>query len=405
MERRLTTLRESLSDYRDDYSLCGKCKLCHASHVHEIDRGRFWRNCPAGTRFRFDGYYASGRLEMARALELGEIGPTPALLHSLYACTLCGNCQEQCYPVKQIHPLRVFELMREKAVREGWGPLPEHRPAVDNLEKTDNLFGKPKRERETWSQGLGLGDASRKGAEVLLFAGCRYSLQPELARTARAAVRVLQAAGYQLGSMGSEELCCGAPLLELGERDFFEAFAAENIRRIKAIGADLVITLCPHCAWVMAEEYAPELGAELKPATEVVAEALREERFWPLHEVAGRAAWHDPCRLGRYLGLYDAPREILDGIPALEVVEMERARGSTLCCGNGGMAGYAFPDYGEWAAAERVCEAEWVEAERLVTACPWCEEMLTRGAEARGSGVRVENIFSLLARSLGGDEE
>ena len=403
MEKKLTALRETLSDYRDDYSLCGKCKLCHASHVHEIDRGRFWRNCPAGSRFRFDGYYASGRLEMARALELGEIEPTPALLHSLYACTLCGNCQEQCYPVKQLYPMRVFELMREKAVREGWGPLPEHLSALDNLEKTDNLFGRPKAERERWSDGLGLRDAARKGAEVLLFAGCRYSLQPELAETARSAVRVLRAAGLEVGSMGSEELCCGAPLLELGDRDFFEAFAAENIRRMKAVRADLIVTLCPHCAWVMAEEYAPELDAEIKPATEVVAEVLREERFWPQQELSGKAAWHDPCRLGRRLRLYDAPREILDCIPGLERVEFQRSRGSSLCCGNGGMAGYAFPDYEEWTAAERIYEAECVGAAKVVTACPWCEEMLGRGARSRGSDVTVENVFSLLWESLGGD--
>jgi Fe-S oxidoreductase len=400
MKRKMTALREVLPDFRSDFSLCGKCKLCQANHVQEVIHGRFWRNCPSGTRFRFEAYYASGRLEMARALDLQEIEPTETMAHALYTCMECGSCQEQCYPVKQIFPLRVIELLREQAVRDGWGPLEEHQSAIDNLEQTDNLLGKPQAERGQWAEGLGLKDASKEKVGALLFAGCHYSFKPELADAARAAVRVLKAAGLDLGILGSEEACCGAPLLELGDRDFFETFGMENLRRFEATGAEQIISLCPHCNWIFNEEYADEMAAKPKHAVQVVAEALKKKQLAPGKQVKMKVAWHDPCRMGRRLGIYKQPRKILASIPGLEVVEFERSGHNSLCCGNGGMAAYAFPEFGEWTAKERIFEAEFAGVDAIVTSCPWCEEMLRIGAAAKGSSVKVENIFTLLEQSL-----
>lgn len=404
MKDKMSSLREVLADFRDDYSLCGKCKLCHACDVMEVDNGRFWRNCPSGTRFGYEGYYASGRLEMARALELDEIEVTPALRHSLYSCMLCGSCEDRCYTVKQMYPMRVFELLREKAVREGWGPLEEHGPVLANLESSDNVLGIPQGRRRDWAAGLELRDAVKDGAEALLFVGCTYSFEPGLKETARSAARLLQRAGLDVGILGSDELCCGSPLLQLGDRDFFEAFAEENIRRIEATKADLVVSLCPHCSWVLAEEYSPFMRPEVKHATELISDAVSQGKLDASVEVKAEAAWHDPCRLGRRLGVYDAPRAIMDSIPGLESVELPRNRHNALCCGGGGWSAYADPEYGEWVAKERVYEAESVGVDRLVTACPHCEEMLARGAEAKGSEVTVENIFSLLERSTGGGD-
>ncbi len=404
MKKRLTATREVLSDLRDDFSLCGKCKLCQACHVQEVDHARFWRNCPAGTRFRFDNYYASGRMEMARAYELCEIEVTPGLLHSLYTCMLCGSCQQQCFPLKQINPLRVTELMRETAVREGWGPLPEHQPALDNLEEHDNLMGLPQADRGKWAEGLDLKDATQEEVDILLFTGCHYSYNQELVPSARSAARLLSSTGESVGILGEEELCCGAPLLELGDRDWFETFAWENIQRINATGAKTVVTLCPHCAVIFSEEYAPELDAEVKHASQALAQAIKERKIQPSQGVTHKVAWHDPCRLGRRLGIYDAPRHILASIPDLETVELPRHRGNSLCCGNGGMAAYAFPDYGVWVAQERIFEAEFTGAESLITSCPWCEEMLRRGTQARGSDLVVENLYTLLEKGMGGED-
>ena len=101
--------------------------------------------------------------------------------------------------------------------------------------------------------------------------------------------------------------------------------------------------------------------------------------------------------------VYDEPRAILDAIPGLKRVEFERSRGNTLCCGGGGMAAAAYPEFGLEVAKERVYEAEFVEADTIVTACPWCEEMLQSGIDGRKSKVKVENILTLLEESVGGE--
>ncbi len=403
MKGKLTKVREVLSDYRGDYALCGKDKICHGCHVQEVNHARFFRNCPSGSRFGFEAYYASGRMELARALQLKEIEVTPQYLHALYTCMQCGSCQEQCYPVKQIYPLRVIELLREKVVQEGWGPLPEHEPLRRNLEEYDNLLGKSQSERDRLIGELGLKDASKEPCSVLLFIGCQYAFKPELQQALKSAAALLQKAGVDAGLLGSQELCCGAPLLELGDRDFFEAFAEENLQRISATKAETVVTLCAHCASVMAEEYAPFMEARPLHITQFLNSALARGDLKATTKIGAKVAWHDPCRLGRRLNEYEAPRTILDAIPGLERVELERNRGNALCCGNGGMAAAANPDFGTWVAKERVYEAEFAGVDTLVTACPWCEEMLNNGVRERNSSVRVESLLTLLDQSVGGN--
>ena len=141
MKKRITAPREVLHELQQDYFICTKCKVCQAVHVQFCPESRFWRNCPSGTRFRWDAYYASGKMELARGLHTKELAPNEVMRDILYACNLCSSCQEQCYEVKQLLPTRVFELMREKAVAEGWGPMPEHKKLAESLEKNDNPFG------------------------------------------------------------------------------------------------------------------------------------------------------------------------------------------------------------------------------------------------------------------------
>ncbi len=402
MKDNLTKTREILAQYREDYALCSKCKICHGNHVQEVNHARFFRNCPSGSHFRFEAYYASGRMELARALCLKELQVTPEYKHALYTCMQCGSCQEQCYPVKQLFPLRVIELLREKGVAEGWGLLPEHAPILKNLEEHDNFLGKPQAERNHLIAELGVKDAAKERCRTLLFIGCHYSFKPELQQALTSAVRLLQKSGADVGILGAQELCCGAPLLELGDRDFFEAFAAENIRRIDATGAETVITLCAHCAAVFAEEYAPFMRTKPQHITQVISNALGNGALKAARAARKTVAWHDPCRLGRRLKVYDEPRAILDAIPGLKRVELERSRANTLCCGNGGMAAAAYPEFALDVAQERVYEAEFAGVDQIVTACPWCEEMLLKGVQGRSSKIQVENILTLLDESVGG---
>ncbi len=403
MKRRLTAPREVLAELQQDYFICTKCKICQAVHVQFCDDSRFWRNCPSGTRFRWDAYYASGKMEIARGLHLHELEPGDSLRHVLYTCMLCSSCQEQCYEVKQLHPTRVFELMREKAVREGWGPMPEHEPLRRSMEENGNPFGLESRRRGDWARGLGMKRLPREKAQALFFAGDAYASDPSLRRAVRAAARVLLRAGLDLGTLAAREKSDGALMLLLGDRDLFETFACENIGTFNRLGVSTIVTPDPHAAWVFKEEYARELdpGVEVRHTSEVFSRLLGEGALKPEGEVPMKAVYHDPCKLGRRFDIYQEPREVLRAIPGLELLEFPRATFNSLCCGGGGGVPYAFPDFALWTAGERLREAESTGAEAIVTACPYCLQMFGKAVAAAGSGMKVYDLAELLLASLG----
>ncbi|MGW8322021.1 MAG: (Fe-S)-binding protein, partial [Thermodesulfobacteriota bacterium] len=133
---------------------------------------------------------------------------------------------------------------------------------------------------------------------------------------------------------------------------------------------------------------------------EFVDDLIREGRLKPTREVARKVTYHDPCHLGRYCGVYDAPRNILASIPGLEFQEMERIREWAWCCAAGGGVRTAFPEeMAKWAAGLRLEEAADTGADTLVTACPFCEQNLGESAKASG-GLEVVDILKIVAEAV-----
>ncbi len=396
MKKRITAPREVLHELQADYSICTKCKVCQGVHVQFCPDARFWRNCPAGTRYRWDAYYASGKMEIARGLHVNEIEPSERMAHIVYSCMLCSSCQEQCYEVKQLHPTRVFELLREKAVRDGWGPMPEHRKMLEAMEEYDNPWELPKKKRGEWAKDLPLKNLKKEKAEVLFFAGCTYAADKDLRKPVRAAALCLVEGGWDMGTLGAEELCCGAPALLVGDRDLFEIF--------NQLGVNTIVAPCSHCAWVFKEEYSRELDPGIKVMQ--ISEALyrlvaKEKKLKPQKEVKMKAVFHDPCKLGRRFDLYKQPRAVLEAIPGLELLEFYRATFNSLCCGGGGGVPYAFPDFALWTAKERLFEAEATGAEAIITSCPYCVQMFKKAIEEKKSEMKVYDLAEVVLLSLG----
>jgi Fe-S oxidoreductase len=168
---------------------------------------------------------------------------------------------------------------------------------------------------------------------------------------------------------------------------------------LESLGVKTVVTGCAGCYSVLGEEY-PEIqkpSYKVVHLVEMLADLVKDGALEPKSEVPMKATYHDPCHLGRYCGIYDAPRDILAALPGFELVEMQRSRDNSWCCGAGAGVRTAFPEFAEWAAKERFYEASEHGAEVLVTACPFCEQNL-RGAS---DGMEVKNIFELLASSVG----
>jgi Fe-S oxidoreductase len=176
------------------------------------------------------------------------------------------------------------------------------------------------------------------------------------------------------------------------------------------------------------------IGFEVLSVTELLAELVDQGRLPMRHPVNRTVTYHDPCHLGRQsetykpwhgrerkvlnhlviqdppkefnrgtYGIYEAPRRVLRAIPGLELQEMERVREFSFCCGSGGGAKSAFPDFALATARERVEEAESTGAEMLVTACPWCESNLAEGIADAGSRLEMASLIQLVSRAMGGD--
>lgn len=399
---RLTADREVLEQYRHDYSVCGKCKICHACHVQEVHHERFWRNCPSGTRYGFEAYYASGKMEIAAALVNNEIEPTPAAVHALYSCMLCGSCEEQCYGVKQLYPLRVIELLRERAVRDGWGPPEEYESLVENISKKGNLLGLPQKVKADWAKRLDLKDAADQEVDTLLFVGCQFATRPELRREIISIAGILKRCGANFGLLGGDEPCCGGPLLETGERGEFERQAILTAEKIRESRVERIVTGCAHCAYVLKEEYGSLLDdLEVLHLVEYIAPMLESNTIEPAPVKEKGVTYHDPCMIGRRLEIYEEPRTVIRSIPGMEIIEMQRAKNNALCCGGGGMAWWGFPGYASWVARERLFEADFIGASVIATACPQCQWMLGSNAVKKYGHLEVKGIWQILAESLG----
>jgi Fe-S oxidoreductase len=422
----------ALSDFRDDMMSCVRCSSCKWVPFNQMKSARFAKNCPSICRHNFHSYSGSGRVNMGLSLLEGRSELTETVSEVIYSCQMCGACDTHCKVYREVIDINdVLLEMRAKCVEDG-ELLIEHMAVMDALKRENNMLGEPKADRGAWAEGLGLKDINIEKADVMFHAGCRFSYDGELRGVLRTAVRLLQAAGLDVGIAGSEESCCGGRAFELGYRGEARNFFEDMLARVKSSGARMLLTPC-------ADGYAAfkylypmsgvELPVEVLHVTQVLERMLAEGRLRPGSSLDMKVTWHDPCHLGRmgepYLGgwttdkrdrlryqsrtgkrgEYEAPRRVLASIPGVELVEMERIKEYSWCCGAGGGVIDAFPEYAISTAAERLEEATATGAEALVTSCPWCERIFMDAIEETGSPMRVMDLSELVARSCLPEEE
>jgi len=188
----------------------------------------------------------------------------------------------------------------------------------------------------------------------------------------RSAVRLLNRLGIEPVILPQEK-CCGHDLLWNGEQETFERLARANAQAFEDRGIETVLTTCAECCRTWRLDY-PEVVPGYQPRVEHLAEFLAprlESGELALHPSDnGSVTFHDPCRLGRQLGVYDAPRRVLDAVPGSQVAEMERSRQDSLCCGTSGFI--HCDSSSRRIQSERLAGAAATGATTLITACPKC---------------------------------
>lgn len=391
---------DPLLQVQKDAYRCGKCMLCKWIDHEEITETDFMAICPSGARFRYEAYYASGRQEIARGLLEGKLDYNERLLHVLFTCTECGGCQVICTDQGNKNPLKTIVALRERAFRDEIAPLPGHETLIKSMENYENPWQQPRARRDAWMRRLRMKDPRKDKVDTLFFVGCTTAYDPKLQPVARNTAEILAAAGVEFGVLGKDELCCGSTLLRMGDYEAYEKMALRNREMLNELGVKRIITSCSGCNSVLREEY-EELGgleADVMHSLELVDELISSGKIKLKKQVKKKVTYHDPCHLGRYTGVYDAPRNILEAIPGLELVEMPRNRANAFCCGAGAGVRTAFPDFARWVATERVREAAGTGVTTIVTACPFCEQNL---GEVKKPKLELVDILTLVRESMG----
>ncbi len=419
----------SLEKYTWDLVNCERCSMCKWVHPWSVQSKERAMICPSLKKYLYDAYSVQGRFDLARALTEGEVELTDKALEVIYTCTLCGACDVTCKFTRDMEPLEILHELRKYCVEQGKGPLPGHMPAVDSIKKNNNPWLQPATRRGHWARKLNVKDLNKEKGDVLYFAGCTYSYNANLQNVARTTLGLLQNAGVDVGILGANERCCASPVVKVGMFEMFQEHARNNIELFNSLGVKTIITSCAGCYGVFKSQY-PAIGKmdfEVKHSMEYIDQMILDGKLKFTKEVPLKVTWHDPCHAGRggepqdlwegvrvkwglsdpprqrnygTHGVYDPPRNILKAIPGVELIEMERIREFSWCCGAGGGAKSAFPEFAVETAKERVQEAKQTGASALITSCPWCESNLQDGAIADSGGIEVMSLVELLEKAL-----
>lgn len=321
---------------------------------------------------------------------------------------------------------------------------------ADNINSKDNILGLPPADKSRWAAGIEF----KKGSPTAFFAGCGYQystmLEPlvNLVRSAdrmtidpdlpvvlagipkklgidaarlftatvssrgggddgvlQDAVRVLKALGIELAYLGEEEPCCGAPLYHTGlHREYGEA-ARHACKKFRYHGISKVIGIVPSCTHALknlAPRFVQGYDIEVKHFIEIVDENAGKLKLKYPHRV--KVTYHDPCQLGRHMGILEQPRRVIRSIENVDLVEPEWTAGEwSTCCGGGGGFEVVFPDMSLTLASNRVRELAETGAEIIATHCPGCLMQLKSGIKALKKGkIEVLDLSTLIARSLPG---
>ena len=385
----------ALQDYRVDIDGCAKCGSCRI--IFDDPSGPLGRpRCPSGAKYVFDSYYAAGRMEIARGLLDGLIEWTDRLIDRVFTCTGCRAC-DICYDASMGRPHEVImEMKREMAKR---GIIhPKHKKVTQSLIEVHNPFNQPHEDKFKW-----LGKDVPSGGKVMYFVGCQSAYARR--RIAKATMKLLDSAGVEF-SVLPEEWCCGYPLLHNGQEDDAVGIVEHNMEVMEKEGIETVLCSCSGCYTVLKHEYPEILGRKLPfnlmHTSEYLARLIKDGDLKLENPVPEVVTYHDPCTLGRHNDIYDVPRELLQSIPGLKLVEMERNRDDAWCCGTGGEVSFAFPDLSNWSSLQRMEEAEETGASILASACPGCAtSFMSASSVFDKKGIKVCDINELLEKALG----
>ncbi len=339
---------------------------------------------------------------------LDTVDLVPNVLHPdvLWGCTTCRACEEVC-PVMISYVDKIVDMRRNLVMIKGEFPHTLQKP-FQAMETNGNPWNLSRMDRGAWSDGLGVVMmADNPTAEVLYWVGCAASYDDRAKKIARATTKLMQAAGVDFAILGQEESCTGDPARRAGNELLFSQLAETNTEVLNSYkdqgGIRTIVTACPHCFNSLKNEY-PDFGAKFEVVhhAEFLLGLLAMKKIIPTARVEGKIVYHDSCYLGRYNGIYEAPRDILRAIPGVELVEVDywtKSRG--LCCGAGGAQMWMEEQNTDRVNVKRTLQLIDTGAKTIASGCPFCMTMITDGVKSQNleEEIKPMDVAELLEKS------
>ncbi|MCP4358019.1 MAG: (Fe-S)-binding protein [Chloroflexi bacterium] len=344
-----------------------------------------------------------------RLYRLAQTGTDLAESPELWLCTTCANCLRVCK--KEVDMVQIMPAVREQAVLSGAVP-DELQKAFEDTAKFGNPLGQGQRKRAAWTKKsdvpIPILKKHKQPVDVLWYVGSYPSYHPRGIDAALAAARIFNALDIDFGILGPEEKDDGDTQRLSGESGLFEMMAEHNIAMFNKYEWNTMVVTGPHALNAFKKEY-PKLGFE-RPVLHYTQFLMQHmDKLKPLlkYEVNAKVTFHDPCYLGRHHNEYDAPRDLLQAIPGLELVEMGRCRENGYCCGGGG-GGMWLDSFTQnhttmRLSERRVLEAAAYGAEVLAVCCPFEVSRFEDAAKSTDNDqLKVLDILELLDQAMNG---
>jgi Fe-S oxidoreductase len=316
----------------------------------------------------------------------------------LWACTTCKACEEAC-PLFIEYIDRIVDMRRYLVLEEG-DMAPELATTFKNLENQGNPWGLASSTRDDWADGMDIPRVT-EDTEILYWIGCSGSFDDRNVKVTKSMIKILNAAGVNYGILGKQESCTGDPARRSGNEYLYQMLAMTNIETLNNLKVKKIITQCPHCYNTLKNEY-PQLGGnyEVVHHSQFISQLISEGKIKQAGQNSGEITFHDPCYLGRHNEEYEAPRHTLKA-SGLNLVEMERSKNNSFCCGAGGAQMWKEEEKGDEAVRRaRFKEAQKTGVDTIATGCPFCMTMMTDASNELESQMEVKDIAEIIADKL-----
>jgi len=321
----------------------------------------------------------------------------------LWECTTCNACVQEC-PVMIEHIDSIIDMRRNLVLSETKFPSNLNN-VFRSIENNYTPWAFNQSDRAKWAEGMEIKTmAEDPNCDILFWVGCAGSFDNRYKKVTKTFASIMQKANINFRILGIEEKCNGDTARRLGNEYLAQSMIKDNVQTLNKYNVKKIVTACPHCFHSIGREYKQFGGDyEVLHHSQFINQLLDERKIELKSDAADKkVTYHDSCYLGRYNNVYDSPRNILESISGVELLEMKRSRSKGFCCGAGGGRMFLEDEEGGRINVERTKEAIDTNPDAIASACPFCMTMITDGIKhfEKSEEIEVKDIAEFVFENI-----